>query len=92
MEVLKEKSIAQLLAIHVDVMEELRCREVLRSANNPTGDLSEYLFCAAFGWAREGNSAKAFDAKDQNGLRYQIKGRRLHRHNQSRQMSAIRSM
>ena len=90
MDVLATKSIADLLALHAAIMEQLRARNVLRSANNPTGDLAEYLFCAAFGWAQEGNSAKAFDATGEDGTRYQIKGRRIHRRNGSRQLSAIR--
>lgn len=73
-------------------MEELRGRDVLRSANNPTGDLAEYLFCTAFGWAQGANSAKAFDATGDDGIRYQIKGRRVHRRNKSRQLSAIREL
>src|SRR3954469_9822030 len=85
-------SIPELLTLHAAVIEELRARKVLRSANNPTGDLAEYLFCAAFGWAQEGNSAKAFDARDLNGTRYQLKGRRIHRRTKSRQLSAIRSL
>lgn len=89
---LHNRSIRELLALHAAVMEELRVREVLRSANNPTGDLAEYLFCAAFGWAQENNSAKAFDATDDGGTRYQIKGRRIHRRNKSRQLSAIRDL
>ena len=89
---LEAKSIADLLAIHVAAMEELRRRNVLRSANNPTGDFAEYLFCRAFGWTQENNSAKAFDATDQDGNRYQIKGRRVHRRNRSRQLSAIRAI
>jgi len=89
---LRTKSIAELLSLHVAIMEELRGRDVLRSANNPTGDLAEYLFCAAFGWAQESNSAKAFDAMDNDGTRYQIKGRRIHRRNGSRQLSAIRDL
>ncbi len=64
----------------------------MRSANNPTGDLAEYLFCTAFGWQQEANSAKSFDATDEDGVRYQIKGRRLHRSNKSRQLSAIRDL
>ena len=71
-------------------MEELRARKVLRSANNPTGDLAEYLFCNSFGWKQATNSAKAFDATGDDGKRYQIKGRRIHRRNGSRQLSAIR--
>lgn len=89
---LEGKSVTELLAMHVAAMEELRSRGVLRSANNPTGDLAEFLFCKAFGWSQKNNSAKAFDAKGQDGVRYQIKGRRVHRRNRSRQLSAIRSL
>jgi hypothetical protein len=89
---LHTKSIAELLALHSAVMEELRERGVLRSANNPVGDLAEYLFCSAFGWTQENNSAKAFDAVDASGIRYQVKGRRIHRRNRSRQLSAIRDL
>ena len=45
MDSLDNRSVAELLALHVAIMEELRARNVLRSANNPTGDLAEYLFC-----------------------------------------------
>ena len=89
---LRDKPIFELLALHAAIMEELRARNVLRSANNPTGDLAEYLFCAALGWTQEANSAKAFDATGDDGTRYQIKGRRLHHRNKSRQMSAIRDL
>jgi len=44
MDSLASKSIAELLSLHAATMEELRARNVLRSANNPTGDLAEYLF------------------------------------------------
>lgn len=89
---LESKSVGELLALQAAVMEELRERGVLRSANNPTGDLAEYLFCRAFGWSQENNSAKGFDATAEDGTRYQIKGRRLHRRNKSRQLSAIRDL
>lgn len=92
MNMLDEMSVPQLLARHAAIMEELRRRGVLRSANNPTGDLAEYLFCKAFAWAQEANSAKAFDATGADGTRYQIKGRRIHRRSRSRQLSAIRSL
>ncbi|WP_189495797.1 hypothetical protein [Algimonas arctica] len=71
-------------------MEELRERAVIRSANNPTGDLAEFLFCKAFNWVQAPNSMKSYDATDTKGYRYQIKGRRVHRRNASRQLSAIR--
>lgn len=92
MKYLQAKSISDLLALHTSTMEELRRRGVLRSANNPTGDLAEYLFCAAFGWVQENNSARAFDATGDDGTRYQIKGRRIHHRNRSRQLSAIRNL
>ena len=92
MDSLRDKSVVELLALHVSISEELRTRGVLRSANTPTGDLAEYLFCAAFGWTQENNSTKAFDACDDDGKRYQIKGRRIHGRNKSRQLSAIRTI
>lgn len=87
---LKEKSIAELLALHVGALKELRARRVLRTENNPTGDLAEYLFCAAYGWDLE--PVKALDARDADGSRYQIKGRRLVGRNPNRQLSPIRDL
>ena len=73
-------------------MDELRRRGVARSANNPTGSLAEFLFCRAFSWEQADNSQRGYDAFDGNGKRHQIKGRRLHRYNRSRQLSAIRDV
>jgi hypothetical protein len=87
---LKNNTLSELLELHAEVNEELRRREIVRSANNPTGDLTEYLFCSAFGWKQAPNSKKGFDATDEQGIRYQIKGRRVHRRNKSRQLSSIR--
>lgn len=89
---LKDMSLQGLLALYVGIMEELRDRGVVRSSNNPTGDIAEYLFCSAFSWRQAGNSEKGFDATDAEGKRYQIKGRRHHRRNKSRQLSAIRDI
>jgi hypothetical protein len=63
-----------------------------RSANSPTGDLAEYLFCKAFGWRQAGQSHANIDAIGPDGRRYQIKGRRITRYNSSRQLSAIRDL
>ena len=86
------QTLPELLVLHVSIMEELRNRGVLRSENNPTGDLAEHLFCSAFGWKQAPNSQKGFDAKDKKGTRYQIKGRRINNRNPSRQVSSIRDM
>jgi hypothetical protein len=80
----------ELLQLHARVGDELRTRGIIRSANNPTGDLAEYLFCKAFGWQQSGNSNANIDAIGTEGATYQIKGRRLHARNKSRQLSAIR--
>jgi len=92
MPTLEEMTVAELLVLHVQIGEELRARGVVRSANNPTGDLSEYLFCKAFGWKQASNSKRGYDATGEDGTRYQIKGRRVHRRNNSRQLSAIRDL
>jgi len=47
---LKNAPVSALLELHGDVLAELRRREVVRSANNPTGDYGELLFSKAFGW------------------------------------------
>lgn len=89
---LKNLTAAGLLNLHAQIGEELRERGIVRSANNPTGDLAEYLFCAAFGWTQAPNSEPGYDATGPDGTRYQIKGRRVHRRNPSRQLSAIRNL
>jgi hypothetical protein len=81
-----------LLALHAQIADELRSRGITRSSNNPTGDLAEYIFCKAFGWKQSGNSNPSIDATDSGGIRYQVKGRRMTRYNNSRQLSAIRNL
>lgn len=83
---------ADILQLYSDALEELRRREVLRSANNPSGDYGELLFSRAFGWKLENNSSSGFDAIDANSVRYQIKCRRITPRNPSRQLSYIRNL
>lgn len=89
---LKPLTVPELLRLHAVVLDELRHREILRSSNGPAGDYAEVLFSRAFGWALQNNSSSGFDAIDGDGLRYQIKCRRLTPHNSSRQLSAIRKL
>ena len=89
---LREMTLAELLALHVQIGEELRVRGISRSANSLTSDFAEYLFCSAFGWEQEPNSKRGYDAKDSNGIRYQIKGCWLHRRRKDRQLSALRNL
>ena len=92
MGLIQKMTLRELLIGHVQIAEELRTRNVLRSANNPTGDLAEHLFHTAFGWQLAANSERGFDAKGGDGIRYQIKGRRIDRRNPSRELSAIRNL
>lgn len=83
----------ELLRAHGAILDELRRRDVVRSANSPISDYAELLFCQAFGWLREGSSAAGYDARDvTTGVRYQIKARRLNIATGSRQLSALRNL
>lgn len=88
----ENRTVAQLLSDYASILDELRDRQIVRSANNPLSDYDELLFCNAYGWEREGNSASGHDAIDTSGARYQIKARRITSHNRSRQLSAIRNL
>jgi len=85
-------SVNELLALYGQIMDELRERGVVRTGNSPVGDYGELLFARAFGWTLEGNSSAGHDAVDADGLRYQIKARRLQTAKGSRQLSAIRRL
>jgi hypothetical protein len=82
----------QLLATYCELMSELRTRSVVRSSNNPIADWTEGLVCHALGLKREIQSTAGYDARDDEGTRYQIKGRRLTPENSSTQLSAIRNL
>jgi hypothetical protein len=81
-----------LLALHSAIGDELRKRELVRSSNNPAGDLAETLFCKSFGWVQAPNSMPAADAVSSDGVKFQIKSRRITTANGSRQLSAIRNL
>jgi hypothetical protein len=85
-------SVAELLGAYADVMGELRKRGIVRTGNSPVGDYAELLFANAFGWSLQRNSASAYDALDGQGVRYQIKGRRLSHPGASRQLGALRKL
>lgn len=91
-EIIRTAGVTELLILHGQIMDELRDREIVRTANAPLGDYAELLFASAFGWSLEGNSSSGHDATDAVGLRYQIKSRRVTPRNTSRQLSAIRRL
>lgn len=89
---LSKLSVLETLQVHVDAIEELRERKVLRSRNNPAGDYAEYLGCKCFKWNMAPSSEKDVDAIAMNGTRYQIKSRRVTSYNSSRQLSYLRRL
>lgn len=82
----------ELLQLQASVIDELKARGVVRTKNNPLGDYTEWLVAKALGLELATNSAAGYDATDADGVRYQIKGRRITPENQSRQLSAIRNL
>lgn len=67
----------ELLALWAGLMKELNDRGVVRSDNNPIGDYCEFLVAAHFEVEPEGNSNAGYDVKTAQGVRVQVKGRRI---------------
>ena len=89
---LRTASVSQLLQSFAAILEELRDRGVVRSRNNPIADYTEWLVARQLGLQLEGNSNRGYDAESPQGLRYQIKGRRLSTPKSSRQLSFFRNL
>jgi hypothetical protein len=85
-------TLSELLALHADIGGELQRRGVCRTANNPVADFTEWLVARKLGLRLDGNSQAGFDATDQAGVRYQIKGRRLAKPKAPPQLSVIRNL
>jgi len=83
----------ELLRLYGSLIEELRQRKLVRSSNNPVSDYAEKIVCEKMNLSLERGSNKGYDAIDEKtGLKYQIKTRRLTRHNKSRQLGVIRNL
>jgi hypothetical protein len=91
-QLLRDMNDAELAKTWARCMRMLRVRDLVRTANTPVGDYAERVCCDLFGLERKGFSEKSVDAVDAEGVRYQIKGRRLTPENRSRQLSAIRDI
>jgi hypothetical protein len=61
-------------------------------SDNPVADDTEWLVAKALSLDQLRGSTTGCDAVDVKGRRYEIKGRRLTRHNTSTQLSAIRGL
>src|SRR5437879_5224176 len=92
MDMFEGKSAQELLQIYCETLKELRRRGLTRSINNPAADFTETLVANALTLTLVKGSTTGYDATDQSGRRYEIKGRRLTYENKSRQMSFIRGL
>ena len=82
----------EVLRLWAAAMAELRRRGVIRTANNPIGDYAEYVAARHFGLEQADGSTAAFDGRDRDGTRYQIKARRMSGKTPSRVLSALRNL
>ena len=87
---LKEMKVKELLRLQAAITSELKQRGVVRTLNNPLGDYTEWLVAQALGLELQQNSKAGYDGISNEGIRVQIKGRRVTPSNNSRQLSAIR--
>jgi len=89
---LRELSVKELLQLHSSIINELKRRKIVRTKNNPVGDYTEWLVAKGIGLELAGNSSTGYDGIDSEGVKFQIKGRRVTPDNKSRQLSAIRKL
>lgn len=73
-------------------MDELAARNIVQNPAQPVGDYAIHLACKAFDLKREPTSTSGYDASDDEGLRYQIKFRRLASAGDTRQLNAIKGL
>lgn len=74
------------------ILDELRVRGICRTSNNPVADYSEWLVASRLGLDLCKSSSKGFDATGPEGVKYQIKARRVTASNASVQLGAIRGL
>jgi hypothetical protein len=86
------ESDAELLALHVQILDELKARGVTRTNNLPTGDYAERLVHDTLGGKLEPNSAKGWDLVTSDGTKVQVKARRCNAKGTHGGFGALRSL
>ena len=82
----------ELLKLYTELMTELRSRGIVRTSNGPGADVAEGLVAKALSLTLNAASTAGYDGIDPSGRKIEVKCRRLTRHNDSRQLSAIRNL
>lgn len=84
------KSTPELLADWAAVMRALRKRDVIRTNNNPVGDIAEAVVADHYEGERGSFSQAGWDVKTADGERIQVKALRKTPENQRTMLSPIR--
>jgi hypothetical protein len=82
----------QLLVLYGQVLDTLRARKTVRSANNPVADYAEGLCAKALSLTLAPKANTGYDGTDPTGKKIEVKARRITKENGSRQLSAIRGI
>ncbi len=89
---IKTLSAYQMMQLQTQLQDELAARKIILNPSQPVGDYAIHLACAAFDLKREPPSTSGYDASNSEGLRYQIKFRRLSSPQDTRQLNAIKGI
>jgi hypothetical protein len=89
---LSDKTPTQLLQLFASVIDELKQRGLVRTINNPVADYTEWLVTSKLKLSLLGSSVSGCDATGCDGIKYQIKGRRVSGSAKSIQLSALRNL
>jgi hypothetical protein len=81
----------QLLSAYSAILRELRERGVVRTYNNPIGDIAEEVVATYYGGERGSFSQKAWDVRTEAGERLQVKAMRVTAAGRRSKLSPIRS-
>lgn len=84
------RTTAQLLRDWSAAMRELRRRDVVRTNNNPVGDIAEAIVAEHYGGERGSFAQAGWDVKLADGQRIQVKAMRQTPDNKRRNVSPIR--
>jgi hypothetical protein len=85
-----KRSTGDLLRDWAAVMRELRKRDVIRTNNNPVGDIAEAIVHGHFGGERGSFAQAGWDVKTPHGERIQVKAARNTATNKRANLSPIR--
>lgn len=80
----------QLLADWAAIMRELRLREIIRTNNNPVGDIAEAVVAVHYNGTRGSFAQAGWDVMAPDGERIQVKAMRQTPTNKRRNLSPIR--